>query len=203
LLLAATGAVGLEDRNLQALKESAAAGGEALLVARRALEVEANGKRQIPQARSPLKSHRCGAFVVLVSDGRTRACAGTLRPTCPNAAQEIIAAAAMAAAGDPWHPPLRSRDLKTAQVQVFLVGQISPLRSIGELQVAREGLLARRGPRSGVILPGEARTASWALREARRKAGLHPGERADLFRFSAICWREPKPDAGNSRARQK
>jgi AMMECR1 domain-containing protein len=98
----------------------------------------------------------------------------------------------MAAAGDPWHLPLRSRDLKTAQVQVFLVGQMSPLRSIGELQVAREGLLARRGPRSGVILPGEARTASWALREARRKAGLRPSERADLFRFSAICWREPK-----------
>jgi AMMECR1 domain-containing protein len=193
----------LDDRSLQRLEESAAARREALLIARRALEVEVTGRGRIPQPQSPLKKHCCGAFVVLVSEGRTRACAGTLRPTCPNAAQEIAAAAAMGAAGDPWHPPLRSRDLKTAQVQVFLVGQVSPLRSIGELQAAREGLLARRGPRSGVILPGEARTASWALREARRKAGLRPSERADLFRFSAICWREPKPDAGNSRLRQK
>jgi len=153
----------------------------------------------MPQPQSALKRLRCGAFVILAARDGTRACAGTVRPSCASAAQEIIAAAEMAAAGDPWHAPLQARDLARGRVEVCLAGPPVPLRSITELNVARDGLLVQSGPRSAVILPGEARTASWALREARRKAGLRPSERADLFRFSAIRWREMEPSAGKSR----
>jgi AMMECR1 domain-containing protein len=61
------------------------------------------------------------------------------------------------------------------------------------LDVRREGLLLRSGDRSAVILPGEAKTADWALREARRKAGLTPKDRAQLLSFPAVRWREMSP----------
>jgi AMMECR1 domain-containing protein len=196
---AAAGASLTAGTPLDTLGASPTARREALMLARCSLETIVTGKCAIPRVRSSIARIRCGAFVILVLKGTTRACAGTLRPTTESAGREIVAAAAMAAAGDPWHAPLQARDLARGRVEVCLAGPPVPLRSITELNVARDGLLVQSGPRSAVILPGEARTASWALREARRKAGLRPSERADLFRFSAIRWRGMEPSAGKSR----
>jgi hypothetical protein len=57
---------------------------------------------------------------------------------------------------------------------------------------ARDGLLVRMGQRTGVVLPGEARTARWAYREACRKASVRPGQEPELFRFEALRLVEPQ-----------
>jgi AMMECR1 domain-containing protein len=173
-----------------ALVGSAAAQREAVALARQALASEVTGSPITLRPRSSLSRSRCGAFVILVVGSRTRACAGTVEPTCANAAAEIEAAAALAAAGDPWHPPLREADLKAGRVEVCLAGPPSRIASVYQLDVRREGLLLRSDGRSAVILPGEAKTAAWALREARRKAGLRPKDGAELLSFPAVRWRE-------------
>jgi len=176
-----------------ALVNSPAAEREALALARQALAREVTGSKMTLRPRSSLARFRAGAFVIVAVQDRTRACAGTVEPTCASAAEEIVSSAAMAAAGDPWHPPLRKADLLNGRVEVCLAGPPARISSIHQLDVRREGLLLRSGDRSAVILPGEAKTADWALREARRKAGLTAKDRAQLLSFPAVRWREMSP----------
>lgn len=184
------------------LVNSPAARREALALARQALAQQVVGAPATLQPRSALARFQAGAFVVVVLQGRTRACAGSVQPTRRNAAEEIVAAAAAAAGGDPWHPPLRKRDLDSGRVEVCLAGPSSPIRSLQELDVRRQGLLLRCGDRSAVILPGEAKTAAWALREAKRKAGVRPGEHPQLLSFPAVRWTET-PIARQERHRRR
>ena len=126
---------------------------------------------------------RAGAFVTVTSKGQPRACMGTVAPTQSNLAHEIIHAAVNAAVNDPWQHPLQKGELKALQYTVSIIGQPQPLHGLGEFVVDRDGLMVRQGSRSAVVLPGEAKTASYALAKARRKAGLKPGEHAQLWRL--------------------
>jgi AMMECR1 domain-containing protein len=46
----------------------------------------------------------------------------------------------------------------------------------------QEGLMVTNGKRGAVLLPGEAKTSTWAIAECCRKAGIRPqGEM--LYRF--------------------
>lgn len=52
------------------------------------------------------------------------------------------------------------------------------------------GLLLRTASGSGVILPGEAKTASWRLAEAKRQAGVRAGQSYELFVFQTVALHE-------------
>jgi len=138
--------------------------------------------RSLPAA---FRRLRAGAFVTVTVKGRSRACMGAVAPTQSNLAREIIQAAVNAAGNDPWHRPLRREELKALEYTVSISGQPRRMRAPGEL-VADRGLMVRLGTRSAVVLPGEAKTASYALREAKRKAGIKPGEHAELWRFPVL-----------------
>jgi uncharacterized protein (TIGR00296 family) len=71
------------------------------------------------------------------------------------------------------------------------------LRDPSEIAVGRDGLIIRKGDRSGLLLPQVAGEEGWSterfLEETCRKAGLPPGawrEGASIERFEAEVWGE-------------
>ena len=46
--------------------------------------------------------------------------------------------------------------------------------------------MVRSGSRAAVLLPGEARTASWQLQEAKRQAGIGLQEPVELFKIHTL-----------------
>ena len=63
---------------------------------------------------------------------------------------------------------------------------------MSELDPGREGLLIETDRGRVAFLPGEARTVSWAIREARRIGVLAGAEaNARLYRFDVVTLSEP------------
>ncbi|MGQ9697790.1 MAG: AMMECR1 domain-containing protein [Armatimonadota bacterium] len=143
----------------------------------------------IPKQLPATLRHRQGCFVTLMVGTRTRGCMGTLFPREASLAAEIAASAALAAIADPFHRPIRKEELPTLKYQISVVlGRPWQARSLSELRPAVLGLCIRADGRGGVMLPGEARTARWQMLMARRKAGLKPGDRADILLFRTFTF---------------
>ena len=92
-----------------------------------------------------------GVFVSLHVRGRLRGCLGHVEADLPL----VTATATMAAAvtrEDPRFPPVRPDELEGMEVEVSV---LSPLRPIApdEVVPGRDGLMIRRGPRAGLLLP--------------------------------------------------
>lgn len=129
-----------------------------------------------------------GAFVTITRDGQTRGCWGTVHPQRPTLAQEIAAAAVKALRVDTRHAPIAAHEWPHLAFHVSLVGPLEAVSDPATIRPGVDGLFVTSGSRGGVLLPGEARTARWQVAEARRKAGLKPGEPAMLFRFPTAVY---------------
>ncbi|MGC8834584.1 MAG: AMMECR1 domain-containing protein, partial [Armatimonadota bacterium] len=141
----------------------------------------------------PLRS-RSGVFVTLLVHGRTRGCMGSLFPSAASLAQEIAFAASAAATADPYHKPVRPQELPHLQICLNVVqGRPWIARSLSELKPAHLGLCVQSSRGGGVVLPGEARTASWQLRTAKLKAGLRFDQPAQMLLFKTVSISGPHP----------
>lgn len=156
----------------------------ALRIARAALE-----RSPAPAAESAL-GRPGAAFVTLVLDGATRGCQGTLQPSMPTLADEIAAAARRAAAGDSRHAPLSASEIARARIVIALPGPTEPLARGATLDPRAFGLVAETDDGAGVLLPGEARTFDWMLRECRRRAHAPPGGPCSVRAFRATVFGE-------------
>lgn len=142
----------------------------------------------LPPAPDPIpdswqRSH--GVFVTLSHQGRTRGCWGTLQSVSPDLAQATIHAAIGSATRDPRYPPLRAAELPEISIQVALVKQVSPIRSMDEIDPTQSGIFVRSGSQGGVLLPGEALTSEWQIATARRWAGIPQQVPVEMFRVEA------------------
>ena len=175
----------------------------ALSLAREAITQYVLRRRVIRPSKSlpaAFRRLRAGAFVTVIVKGRSRACMGAVAPTQSDLAREIIQAAVNAASDDPWHRPLRREELKDLEYTVSICGEPRRMHTLGELVADRDGLMVRLGIRGSVVLPGEAKTASYALHEARRKAGIKPGEHPEWWRFPVMRLTETHPSGRRGRA---
>lgn len=168
---------------------SASAKQAAVRIAQAAVRAAVLGEKPPPPPKDlpkPLREQR-GCFVTLMVGSRTRGCMGTLFPREANLAAEIAASAAAAATADPFHLPIRKEEIGRLTYQISVViGRPRRARSLAELSPAVLGLCVRAGGRGGVMLPGEARTARWQMLMARKKAGLRPGDPADILLFQTL-----------------
>lgn len=139
----------------------------------------------LPAKLAPALRRPAGVFVTVTRNGRTRGCWGTVTPRRASLAAEIIAATQGALHRDGRFRPVNPAEWPELAFTVAIVGPLTPLRDAGELRPSRHGLLVTGGRSGGVVLPGEARTARWAITECRRKAGLPAGAPAQMFRFEA------------------
>ena len=131
----------------------------------------------------PALPPRAGAFVSLHIDGMLRGCIGTIGPTQPTLAEEIVHNAVQAATADPRFPPVGPDELDDLEIKVDVLHPAERIETLEELDP--EGLrrhhdlrlatgAAAAGPRGRRHLRGAGRY--------RHEQGRHRPRRADLPR---------------------
>jgi AMMECR1 domain-containing protein len=119
---------------------------------------------------------------------------GTLAATLRELAREVTAS-------DPRRSPLRRDELETLRVSVAFTSPPEPVAEPWQVAPMREGLLISSARGSVAFLPGEARTVSWALREARRSGLLERTSDASFQKFSAVIIKDdPVPHEEDAHA---
>jgi AmmeMemoRadiSam system protein A len=147
--------------------------------------------RTLPEFDEPLPEELqkpAGVFVSLKKQGQLRGCIGTILPTQANAATEIIRNAVSAATADPRFPRVQPVELEQLEVSVDILGEPERIDSISKLDPRRYGVIVRRGSRSGVLLPDleGVDTVEAQVSIACSKAGIHPDEPIEMYRFKVV-----------------
>lgn len=132
-----------------------------------------------------------GVFVSLKKQGQLRGCIGTILPTQPDATGEIIHNAVSAATADPRFPRVQPQEMAELEISVDILTPPEPIESPAELDPRRYGVIVRRGSRSGLLLPDldGVDTVADQVDIACRKAGIHPGEPLEMYRFEVIRYK--------------
>src|SRR5581483_813114 len=166
-----------------------------LALARASLESHVRtGQRPEPPAELAeelMASRAC--FVTLRLNGQLRGCIGTIVPTQPRLAAEVIDNAIGAGTRDPRFPPVAATELAGLAYSVDVLSELQPVSSLEGLDPALDGLVVRQGLRVGVLLPGipEVRDARQQFELCCQKAGITGGESVELLRFSVTRYAEP------------
>ncbi len=140
---------------------------------------------------APLKEPGA-AFVTLRVGKALRGCIGTLNPTKPTLANEIIANAVAAASSDPRFPPVAASELRVLLYEVDIVGALEAVAGEGDLDPEQYGVVVEAGGRRGVLLPAieGVTSARQQVAIARAKALIRPSEAVTLHRFMVTRFRE-------------
>lgn len=131
-----------------------------------------------PPALPPALSQKRGAFVTLTRRGRLRGCIGLIEASLP-LAETVIRMAAAAALEDPRFPPVTAAELAELELEISVLSPLHRAASADEIELGRDGVLVRRGDRSGVFLPQVAAETGWDKERflselCAGKAGLAP-----------------------------
>ena len=172
---AIAGAQGLSDR----FAADPDAGQAALALARRAFDTWCLQRQRIPPPVElpSLLRERSGVYVSAILGDAPRCCMGTLYPTRPTLAEEIINAAVAAAGMDLRFPPITPPER---------------LEDPRALDPATEGVAVRCARGWGVSLPGETPHRELLVEWARIRAGAVEGEPVELYRVIAYRVIEPQ-----------
>ncbi len=169
---------------------------ELLDIAKKSVEAAVRGE-PIPEF-SP-KSQRLqepwGAFVTLKKHGQLRGCIGYIVGLKP-LYQTVQDVAISAALNDPRFPPVTPDELPYLSYEVSVLTPLQRVSDVNEIQVGRDGLLIKRGPYQGLLLPQVATEEGWDrktfLDHTCLKAGLRPGcwhdPSTEIYRFEAIVF---------------
>ncbi|HDM91805.1 MAG TPA: TIGR00296 family protein [Candidatus Korarchaeota archaeon] len=178
-------------------------------LARRAItSYLAEGEVLQEEPQYPSLKERAGAFVTLkrYPSGDLRGCIGFPEPIYPLYVA-VIRAAIASATEDPRFFPVKLSELPNLTVEVSVLSPPEPIQ-VGdresipkEVVVGRDGLIIRRGPWSGLLLPQVPVELGWDseefLDQTCLKAGLPPGcwkwPEVEIYRFTAIVFSEARP----------
>ncbi len=182
----------LERRLLEAERKAAekAASADAYVsLARKAVEeyVLRGKKLQLPgDTDSQLTRARAGVFVSIHEHGSLRGCIGTLSPVRSCIGEEIISNAISAASSDPRFRPIAPEELKWLEISVDILSEPEEIDSADRLDVKKYGVIVCSGSKRGVLLPDleGVDTVEQQIDIARRKAGIAPGKKLTLYRFT-------------------
>ncbi len=137
---------------------------------------------------SELLNIKAGAFVSIHKFGALRGCIGTIAATKKNLAQEIIHNAVCAVSEDPRFEAVKEDELKYLEINVDVLGEAEKVESEAELDVKKYGVIVQSGYKRGLLLPDldGVDTVDQQISIAKRKGGIAPGEKVDLFRFEVV-----------------
>ena len=169
-------------------------GDDALGLARQAVEQYVRSQTVLPPPDDPppLLKDPGAAFVTLRLGKALRGCIGTLGPTKPTLAHEIIANAVAAASSDPRFPPVASSELGVVLYEVDILGALEPIPDERHLDPEQYGVVVQAGERRGVLLPAIEGVTSprQQVAIARAKAVIQPDQAVTLYRFTVTRFRE-------------
>ena len=136
----------------------------------------------------PALPTRAGAFVSLHTPAGLRGCIGTIGPTQPTLAAEIVHNSVSAASQDPRFPPVRPDELAGLEITVDVLEQPEPVSSMSELDPKVYGVITTCGWRRGLLLPDleGVDTCEDQVAIAMSKGGIRPDETISLERFKVV-----------------
>lgn len=159
---------------------------EVVRIARSAIETLVSGEPVgVPGALEGAEyPERAGAFVSLHRGGVLRGCIGTIEPTRPTLAEEVVANAVRAASEDPRFQPLGPDELEDLEIHVDVLHEPEQCE-IADLDPARYGVIVSHRSQRGLLLPDleGVDTVEQQVSIARRKAGIGPDTACELQRF--------------------
>lgn len=126
-----------------------------------------------------------GVFVTLSHDGKSRACWGSAYPQHKSVPEAVVYATLGALTKEYRYKPISKTEWKTLKPQVTIIKSIEPIASLRGQNPLSDGLMLRQGARTAVILPGEAKDATYQLVLCKLKAGIRPREKFQLYRMIA------------------
>ncbi|MDD4189248.1 MAG: AmmeMemoRadiSam system protein A [Eubacteriales bacterium] len=162
-----------------------------VLLARETLEAFVTG-RDIPEVSNELpeemRNKKAGVFVSIKKHGQLRGCIGTTSPTQKNIAEEIMRNSISAGTGDPRFDPVGENELEDLVYSVDVLTESEPIKSVGELDVKKYGVIVKSGYRSGLLLPDleGVDTPEKQVEIALRKAGIDKNDSYRMERFEVI-----------------
>ncbi|MFH0767610.1 MAG: AmmeMemoRadiSam system protein A [Bacillota bacterium] len=132
--------------------------------------------------------HQAGVFVSIKMNGRLRGCIGTIHPTTPSIADEIIQNAISSGTQDYRFNRVSEDELPNLIYSVDVLGKPEPIQSINELDVKRYGVIVRLGTKSGLLLPNleGIDTPEDQVKIALRKGGIREDQPYTMQRFEVI-----------------
>jgi len=138
-----------------------------------------------PKALTPEMQGRAGVFVSIHKGEELRGCIGTIGPTEPNIALEIVQNAVSAATRDPRFPPVTPAELSRLNYKVDVLTDPEPIKSTDELDPKRYGVIVEAGWRRGLLLPDleGVDSVEYQIEICRAKAGIGENEPVKLYRF--------------------
>ncbi len=138
-----------------------------------------------PPFDGPALPPRAGAFVSLHINGMLRGCIGTIGPTQPTLAQEIVHNAVQAATADPRFPKVESGELDDLEIKIDVLHPAESIDSLEDLDPKVYGVITTCGWRRGLLLPDleGVDTCEEQVAIAMTKAGIAIGEPVSLERF--------------------
>jgi len=177
------------DKNIQNLR-----GAEDAFVrlARETLEsyVISGKKPNLPDNLPDNLRERAGVFVSIKKNGQLRGCIGTIEPTQPTIAQEIMANAVSSGTRDPRFSPVRKDELPDLVYSVDVLFPAEPIKNEDKnlLDVMRYGVIVTSGHKRGLLLPNleGVDTVDEQLSIACQKAGIGKNEKYQIERFEVI-----------------
>jgi MEMO1 family protein len=151
-----------------------------------------------PDLPADAKRKHGGVFVTLHKFGRLRGCMGLLDSAEP-LPEAIRQAAHSAALHDPRFPPVALGELPDITIDVSILSQAWPMRSIAELELGVHGIIVQKGRQRGLFLPQVAPEHGldkehFLSRCCSEKAGLAPDDwkkpGVEVLLFTAEVLRE-------------
>ncbi len=126
-----------------------------------------------------------GVFVTLSENGQPRACWGSAYPQNKTVFEGIVYATLGALTKEYRYRPIRASEWTRLKRQVTVVKAVEPIERLSQVNPLRDGLLVRQGGKAGVMLPGEAKDATYQLVQCKLKAGIRPNEKFQMYRMVA------------------
>lgn len=157
-------------------------------LAREALEnyVQHSSVIQVPlMIPSEMTAQRRGVFVSLKINGELRGCIGTVEANEDSIAEEIIRNAISAGTRDPRFKRVSEQELPLLEYSVDVLGSLTPVKDLQELDPRRYGILVSTETKSGLLLPDleGVDTVKDQVAIALRKAGISSRESYLIRRF--------------------
>lgn len=126
-----------------------------------------------------------GVFVTLSHNGKPRACWGSAYPQSKTVLEGIVYATLGALTKEYRYRPISEAEWPQLKRQVTVIKSVEPIERLSQVNPLRDGLLVRQGGKAGVMLPGEAKDATYQLVQCKLKAGIAPHEKFQMYRMVA------------------
>ena len=160
-------------------------------LARRSLEhiITTGEKMPIPNGlQGELLKKRAGVFVSIHKNGQLRGCVGTIAPTTPSIAHEIVQNAISAGLSDDRFAPVAASELPYLEYKVDVLTDPEQISGPDQLDAKRYGVIVTSGFKRGLLLPNldGVNTVEDQIRIAKNKAGISDAEKVQVERFEVV-----------------